>query len=94
MSETYTRKDLVAALATKHELSKVQAEAIILDLFSDVSKALKKGKKVTVSPFGTFEVNKRAARKGRNPKTGASIKIAAKKVVRFKAYAGLKKTVG
>jgi DNA-binding protein HU-beta len=94
MSETYTRKDLVVSLAKKHELSKTKAEAIILDLFTDLSKALKKGQKLTLSPFGTFEVKKRPARKGRNPATGASIKIAAKKIVRFKAYAGLKNTIG
>jgi DNA-binding protein HU-beta len=94
MSGTYTRKDLVVALAKKHELSKAKAESIVLDLFTDLSKALKKGQKLTLSPFGTFEVKKRAARKGRNPATGATIKIAAKKVVRFKAYAGLKETIG
>jgi len=94
MSDTFTRKDLVESLAKKQELSKVKAEAVILDLLSDISKALKKGQKVTLSPFGTFEVKKRPARKGRNPATGASIKIAAKKSVRFKSYAGLKNTIG
>jgi DNA-binding protein HU-beta len=45
-------------------------------------------------PFGSFEIRKRPARKGRNPATGESIKIPAKKVVKFKAYSGLKETVG
>ncbi|MBL6750551.1 MAG: HU family DNA-binding protein [Nevskia sp.] len=94
MSDAYTRKDLVQAIAKTHGLSKAKAESIVLDLFTNLSKALKKGQKLTLSPFGTFEVRKRPARKGRNPATGASIKIAAKKVVRFKAYAGLKNTIG
>jgi DNA-binding protein HU-beta len=94
MSDAYTRKDLVLAIAKTHDLSKAKAESIVLDLFTNLSKALKKGQKLTLSPFGTFEVRKRPARKGRNPATGASIKIAAKKVVRFKAYAGLKNTIG
>jgi DNA-binding protein HU-beta len=94
MSDAYTRKDLVLAIAKTHDLSKAKAESIVLDLFTNLSKALKKGHKLTLSPFGTFEVRKRPARKGRNPATGASIKIAAKKVVRFKAYAGLKNTIG
>jgi DNA-binding protein HU-beta len=94
MSEVFTRKHLVELVAKKHELSKSKSEAILLDVLADLGKALKKGQKVTLSPFGTFEVKKRAARKGRNPKTGAPVKIKAKKVVRFKAYAGLKNTVG
>lgn len=94
MSDAYTRKDLVLALAKAHGLSKAKAESIVLDMLSNLSKALKKGQRLTLSPFGAFEVRKRPARKGRNPATGASIKIAAKKVVRFKAYAGLKNTIG
>jgi DNA-binding protein HU-beta len=94
MSEAYTRKDLVDALAKTHTLSRAKTEAIVLDLFTNLSKALKKGQKVTLSPFGTFVVKKRAARKGRNPATGATVKIKAKKVVGFKPYAGLKGTIG
>ena len=94
MSTVYSRKDAVAMLVKKHELSRTQAEAIVQDLFADWGKALKKGSRLQLHPFGSFEVKKRAARKGRNPATGASIKIAAKKVVKFKAYAGLKETVG
>jgi DNA-binding protein HU-beta len=86
----YTRKDLVAAIATKHGLSTAAAERIVLDLWAEVTKALKKGHIVTMSPFGTFTVIKRAARKGRNPTTGTSINIPATKSVRFKPYAGVK----
>jgi DNA-binding protein HU-beta len=57
-----------------------------LDAFIEaVTKALKKGDKVTLVGFGTFSVSKRAARMGRNPQTGAAIKIKAKKVAKFKA---------
>lgn len=94
MSETFTRKELVESLAKQYELPKSTTDALVLELFSQVSKALKKGKKVTISPFGTFEVRKRAARKGRNPRTGETVKVKARKVVKFKAYAGLKETVG
>lgn len=94
MSTVYSRKDAVALLVKNHELSKSQAEALMLGLFDDWSKALKKGRRLTLHPFGSFEVKKRAARKGRNPAAGASIKIAAKKVVKFKSYAGLKQTIG
>jgi DNA-binding protein HU-beta len=94
MSDTYNRKSLVAFLAKKHELSNAAAERIVLDTFADITKALKKGQVVTMFPFGTFQVKKRAARKGRNPKTGAAVRIPAKKIVRFKAYVGLKSAVG
>jgi DNA-binding protein HU-beta len=57
-----------------------------LDSFTDtIAKTLKKGNKVTLVGFGTFSVTKRAARNGRNPQTGATIKIKAKKVAKFKA---------
>lgn len=94
MSEVFTRKQLVESVAKKHEISKSKAEVIVLDVLSDVAKALKKGQRVTLSPFGSFDVKKRAARKGRNPKTGEPVKIKARKVVRFKSYAGLKAAVG
>ncbi|HWY24036.1 MAG TPA: HU family DNA-binding protein [Nevskia sp.] len=94
MSDTLTRKDLVEVLAKKHDLPKSRVDALVVDLLDDVTKALKKGNKVALSQFGIFEVKKRPARKGRNPATGAAIKIPAKKNVRFKSSAGLKKTIG
>jgi DNA-binding protein HU-beta len=77
--------ELVSKIADDSGLSKTQANAA-LDAFTDaVTKALKSGDKVTLVGFGTFSVSKRSARIGRNPKTGAAIKIKAKKVARFKA---------
>jgi len=79
------KAELVSAIADDSGLSKTQAN-IAVDSFVDaVTKALKSGDKVTLVGFGTFTVSKRNARTGRNPKTGATIKIKAKKVARFKA---------
>jgi len=63
--------------------SKKQAAAVLDSLISHITRTLKKGEPVTLTGFGTFKVSKRKARNGRNPKTGESIKIAAKKVARF-----------
>lgn len=79
------KSELIEAMASAADCTKVQAGAA-LDAFTDaVAKTLKKGDKVTLVGFGTFSVSKRAARTGRNPQTGAEIKIAAKKVAKFKA---------
>ena len=87
------KADLISAIAAKAELSKVDAKKA-LDAFIEVSGgAMKKGERITLVGFGTFSVNERNARNGRNPRTGAKIKIAAKKVVRFKAGAELNKLV-
>ena len=76
--------ELIEKIAADAAVTKKQAGA--LDSFTDaVAKTLKKGNKVTLVGFGTFSVTKRAARNGRNPQTGAVIKIKAKKVARFKA---------
>ncbi|HAE13485.1 MAG: HU family DNA-binding protein [Chitinophagales bacterium] len=77
--------ELIDAMAADAGITKVQAAAALDSLMTSVRKTLKKGNKVTLVGFGTFSVTKRAARTGRNPQTGATIKIAAKKVVRFKA---------
>lgn len=94
MSTVYSRKNAVALLVKNHNLSKSAADQLLLDLFADLSKAMKKGARVQLHPFGSFEVAKLKARKGRNPATGESIKIPARKRVKFKAYAGLKETIG
>ncbi|MHA4809223.1 HU family DNA-binding protein [Flavitalea flava] len=79
------KAELIEKIAADAEISKKDAGAA-LDSFTDtVTKALKKGDKVTLVGFGTFSVSKRAARNGRNPQTGATIKIKAKKVAKFKA---------
>ena len=87
------KSELIESIAKKAELSKKDAEAA-LNAFTDVvGKALKKGDKVQLVGFGTFEVAKRAARKGRNPQTGKEIKIAASKSPKFKAGKALKDLV-
>jgi nucleoid DNA-binding protein len=73
--------------------TKKEAEKAIDATFAAIQKALKKGAAVTLVGFGTFRVSKRKARTGRNPQTGAALKIAAKKVPVFKAGKGLKDAV-
>ena len=87
------RKELVEALAAKTESTKVDAERAVAGLIDIISGTLKKGDSLTLVGFGTFEVRKRAARTGRNPKTGEELKIKAAKVPAFKAGATLKATV-
>jgi len=84
--------DLIQAVA-KSTCSKKEAAQAVGTVFNSIAKALKKGDTVTLAGFGTFKINKRKARKGRNPQTGATIQIAAKKVPVFKASAALKKLV-
>ena len=79
------KAELIAKIAEDAGITKTQAN-LTVDAFVDaVTKTLKKGDKVTLVGFGTFSVSKRAARNGRNPQTGAVIKIKAKKVAKFKA---------
>ena len=87
------RKELAEALAKKTESSNAAADRKIAAFIEIVSGALKKGDSVSLVGFGSFEVRKRAARVGRNPKTGAELKIKASKVPAFKAGATLKATV-
>ena len=79
------KAELVAKLSEDAEISKTQANAVLDSFVEAVTKTLKGGGKVTLGGFGTFSVTKRAARTGRNPQTGATIKIKAKKVAKFKA---------
>ena len=85
--------DLVGKIAKDAEITKGQAEAAFNSLIDSVTATLKKGQKVTIVGFGTFAVAKRKARTGRNPQTGAPIKIAARKVPKFSAGSDLKKAV-
>jgi DNA-binding protein HU-beta len=78
------KADLVTKLANDVGITKVQATAALESFIDGVTKALKAGKKITLVGFGSFSVIKRAARKGRNPATGATIKIKAKKVAKFR----------
>ncbi len=87
------RKELIGALADKTGSTKADADRNIAALLEIISATLKKGDNVALIGFGTFEVRKRAARMGRNPKTGAELKIKASKQPAFKAGATLKATV-
>ncbi len=86
-----TKADLIAVMASKADVSKVAAGKALDALTGSVSSALAKGGKVTLVGFGTFSTYKRAARKGRNPQTGAVINIPATKVPKFKPGTELKK---
>ena len=83
------KAELIDAMASDANLSKADAKRALESLTANVTGALKKGDKVALIGFGTFSISARAARTGRNPQTGATIKIAAKKVAKFKAGAAL-----
>ncbi len=85
--------DLVGKIASDTGITKSQAEAAFNSIVGAVTSSLKKGQKVTIVGFGTFSVAKRKARAGRNPQTGAVIKIAARKVPKFTPGSELKKAV-
>ena len=87
------KADLIDAIATEAKMTKASATQALNATIEAISKSLSKGEKVTLVGFGTFSVSKRAARKGRNPKTGKEIQIAAKKVAKFKAGSELSASV-
>jgi DNA-binding protein HU-beta len=87
------KEELVKAVAEKSKLSQKQATEVIAATLEAIQKTVAKGKKVTLVGFGTFEARKRAARTGRNPQTGAAIKIAAKTVPAFSAGKKFKEMV-
>ncbi len=86
-----TKGDLVEALAKKTKYSKARANDCLNTILDEITKSLTKGKSVVLTGFGTFSVVKRKARIGRNPQTGATIKIPARTVPKFKAGKKLKK---
>jgi DNA-binding protein HU-beta len=88
-----TKAELIANLAKEAKISKASAEKAINAFTDCVTKALKKGGKLTLPGFGTFSLAKRRTRKGRNPQTGKEIKIPANKVAKFKAGKLLKSAV-
>ncbi|MFH0866261.1 MAG: HU family DNA-binding protein [Bacteroidota bacterium] len=83
------KAQLVEAMASDAKITKAAAKSALDAFVSSTTKALKKGERVALVGFGTLSIAKRAARKGRNPQTGKEIKIAAKKVAKFKAGAEL-----
>ena len=87
------KTELVAAMVKESGLTKKDAEAAVKAFTDVVAQELKKGGKVQLVGFGTFEVSKRAAREGRNPQTGKTMKIAASKAPKFKAGKALKDLV-
>ena len=87
------KAEFVAAMAEKAGLSKKDAEKAVKAFTEIVSEELAKGEKIQLVGFGTFEVAERAAREGRNPRTGETIKIAAAKNPKFKAGKALKDAV-
>lgn len=87
------KAELVAAIAEKTELSKKDSEKALKAFIDVVTEELKKGEKVQLVGFGTFEVAQRAAREGINPLTKQPMKIAASKAPKFKAGKGLKDTL-
>ena len=84
------KQELISAIAESANLSKKDADAALAAFVGAVEGALKKGEKVQLVGVGSFEVRERAARTGRNPQTGAEMKIAAAKVPTFKAGKALK----
>lgn len=88
-----TKLELISYVAEKAEMTKKDAESAVNAVFASISSALMSGDKVAIVGFGTFDVRDRAARKGRNPQTGAEITIPAKKAIAFKAGKNFKEAV-
>ena len=88
-----TKQELIEKMATDANITKTAADKALNSFMDGIKKTLKKGNKVTLVGFGTFSVGKRAARTGRNPQTGAAIKIKASKAPKFKAGKGFKDAV-
>jgi integration host factor alpha subunit len=87
------KSDLVEAIAEKTGLTKADSTRALDAVFEAITKALKKGERVPIAGFGTFNVVKRKAREGRNPQTGETVKISARKAVTFKPGTALKEVV-
>ncbi len=85
--------ELIEKIATQTELRKKEVATVLESLLDTITEEIRKGHKVTLTGFGTFQTSKRAARQGRNPQTGESIKIPATTLPKFKAGKGLKEAV-
>ena len=93
MGGNMTKAELIDKMANDADISKAAAQKAMDSFMDGIKKALKKGNKVTLVGFGTFSVAKRAARKGRNPQTGETIKIKASKSPKFKAGKAFKDAI-
>ena len=91
---TVTLKNIAAEMAETQDLTKKKMNAIMEEIVSHLVKNLKKGNRVRLTGLGILQVRKRAARMGRNPATGETIKIPAKKKIAFRAAKELKEAVG
>ena len=87
------KSDLIDVMASDAGVTKAAAKKALESFLGNVQGSLKKGNRVSLVGFGSWSVSKRAAREGRNPQTGKTIKIAAKKVVKFKAGSDLQSSV-
>jgi DNA-binding protein HU-beta len=92
-AETITLRQLAETLSDSHELPKKQVLGILDDMVGSITKHLRKGVRVRISGLGILQVRKRAARMGRNPATGAQIKIKASKKVAFRPAKELKEAI-
>lgn len=88
-----SKKDLIDAVAKQCEITKDKATVAVDTVLEHIKAAMKNGEEVRIPDFGTFKVTKRKAREGRNPATGAAIKIPASKVPKFTPSKGLKELV-
>jgi len=88
-----TKEELIEKVASGSGLSKADASKALNTIIDSITAALKKGKKVSLVGFGSFSISKRKARKGRNPRTGETIKIPAAKVPKFTTGKGFKEAV-
>ncbi|MGB9598274.1 MAG: HU family DNA-binding protein [Minisyncoccales bacterium] len=93
MPEKIGKKELIESISQKNELPKAQAGRVLETLVEEIKSALKSGKKVNLMGLGILRVAERKARMGRNPKTGETIQIPAKKAVKFRASKELKQAV-
>lgn len=92
-----SKAEFIENVAKAGDMSNAEAKRMVELVFGQIEVGLKKGKKegkYTIGTFGTFTINKRAARKGRNPRTGEEIKIKASKSLRFKPASSLKTAAG
>jgi DNA-binding protein HU-beta len=90
MEDPVTKNDLVKNLAEEHQLTKAFARELVDSVFDMITNAAQKGEEVALFGFGKFKVAERGARKGRNPRTGEAVKIAASKSLKFTPARSLK----